>query len=207
MIRWTNAVWLVSSAEPSLFADVRVMHPTVADYRSWAKVDLCDALPWTRTTIAAAMNEPQDRAIDFYLEFLAAKGIGSLDDEGMWHGESCGLWRVEDDAWAETSRPARPPYGTIFSSDWYVPNDQFPANTPLAVAGQSIRSWKDYYAARQLPSESLVALLLHFPLSLYYALTSLVPPRSLDAHGARGIDQTKLGSGYRPDEAWFVYAP
>jgi hypothetical protein len=91
------------------------------------------------------------------------------------------IWRREG---SESSKFAYGQLPALTGSEqdiWGLPSDQLPA--PLAhplPEGQkefpeaSLKNWQDYYAFRQLPLSSPVAVLLSNPLTLYYALTQIL---------------------------------
>ncbi|KAL5725306.1 hypothetical protein ACHQM5_008463 [Ranunculus cassubicifolius] len=55
-------------------------------------------------------------------------------------------------------------------NDWSLPNGSCPCYEPVNSISMPLTSWKDYYEWRCLPLFSPVALLLHWPLTLYHAV-------------------------------------
>ena len=58
----------------------------------------------------------------------------------------------------------------------HIPKLTFSADSPppsLLPRGKVLTSWQEYYAWRGLPAASIAALILEFPLTLYFAITQL----------------------------------
>lgn len=53
---------------------------------------------------------------------------------------------------------------------WNLPGEMCPCREPQSLLSIVLSSWADYYSWRCLPLDSPVALLLHWPLTIYYAL-------------------------------------
>lgn len=97
--------------------------------------------------------------------FLMKQG---LHQDNLWKFEcACGLSLV-------TSKAA---IGECLEAEflktegsWNLPGDMCPCREPQSSLSVVLRSWADYYSWRCLPLDSPVALLLHWPLTIYYAL-------------------------------------
>ncbi|XP_058080162.1 uncharacterized protein LOC131228497 isoform X2 [Magnolia sinica] len=66
------------------------------------------------------------------------------------------------------------------NDDWNLPSDLCPCTEPINSVSMRLSSWKDYYQWRCLPLNSPVALLLHWPLTIYQGvqLASSIRPIS-----------------------------
>ncbi|XP_027097638.1 uncharacterized protein [Coffea arabica] len=94
----------------------------------------------------------------------------------MKRGVHCsGMWMYECRCGALTNSqcPTRPIEG------WSLSGSLCPCKGPPSPIPKQITCWKDYYEWRCIPLYSPVALLLHWPLTLYWA-NQLVMSRSLD---------------------------
>ncbi|RKP08458.1 hypothetical protein THASP1DRAFT_29739 [Thamnocephalis sphaerospora] len=129
-----------------------------------------------------------------YDEWLEARQVL---DKGLWRRDS-----QASSAYAYGQLPA-----VSQEEAWTLPTSALPAPLckPLA-AGQAefpeepLTNWAAYYAFRQLPKDSPVAVLLSLPLTIYYAITQCLPEKyrkrkELRIHllGAeRELDQTAV---------------
>ncbi|CAI0627572.1 unnamed protein product [Linum tenue] len=87
--------------------------------------------------------------------FLSKRGIHGL---GMWKYE-CGCG--DSLASADSTRSER--------ESWNLPRELCPCSGPASLKSDALSNWKDYFEWRCLPLHSPVALLLHWPLLVYYA--------------------------------------
>ncbi|KAB1207824.1 Zinc finger MYND domain-containing protein 15 [Morella rubra] len=86
--------------------------------------------------------------------FLSKRGIHQV---GMWlHECSCGA-----------SVPSS--YCSRSKDGWHLSSILCPCNEPGSPISRQLNSWKDYYEWRCIPLHSPVALLLHWPLTIYHA--------------------------------------
>ncbi|GJU28911.1 hypothetical protein Tco_1172500 [Tanacetum coccineum] len=53
---------------------------------------------------------------------------------------------------------------------WSLPSRLSPCRGPLSILNKQLSSWNDYYEWRGIPLDSPVALLLHWPLTIYQAI-------------------------------------
>lgn len=85
--------------------------------------------------------------------FLTSKGLHQI-----------GLWKTEC-----SCRPAvlSTNYSWIVDA-WKLPSSLCPCTEPKTPLSTCLSSWKDYYEWRCLPFHSPVALLLHWPLTVYH---------------------------------------
>ncbi|XP_059655977.1 uncharacterized protein LOC132302979 isoform X2 [Cornus florida] len=88
--------------------------------------------------------------------FLTKLGIHCV---GMWMGE-CSCW-ASAAASLDHSR---------LTEGWNLSRTLCPCKGPLSPIPKQLSSWKDYYEWRCIPLCSPVALLLHWPLTLYQAI-------------------------------------
>ncbi|KAJ4830938.1 hypothetical protein Tsubulata_019827 [Turnera subulata] len=85
--------------------------------------------------------------------FLTKAGVHRL---GMWaHECPCG--------------PSSPSLRSI-NDGWDLPQDLCPCRGPVSSISKGLTGWVDYYEWRCIPLSSPVALLLHWPLTLYRAI-------------------------------------
>ncbi|GAB2280372.1 hypothetical protein Dimus_015007 [Dionaea muscipula] len=75
---------------------------------------------------------------------------------------------------------------------WNLPNILCPCNGPSSPLSKQLSSWKEYYEWRGLPLESPIAILLHWPLTLYHAI-QLVSWRRMSAGSSHHIIIHYLG--------------
>ncbi|TXG56379.1 hypothetical protein EZV62_017692 [Acer yangbiense] len=126
------------------------------------RVDVLNDLPFTFSEEATVqVCEKQETRCSF----LRKRGIHFV---GMWTCEcSCGLSVASFDH--ERSK----------DDGWDLASILCPCSEPSSPIN-SLRSWKDYYEWRSIPLHSPVALLLHWPLTIYYA-TQVTGLRSLSS--------------------------
>lgn len=87
--------------------------------------------------------------------FLATRG---LHHTGLWKHEcSCQLSLSHSD-YSQTN------------DDWNLPSAFCPCTEPINPIPMRINGWKEYYQWRCLPLHSPVALLLHWPLTIYHGI-------------------------------------
>ncbi|XWS34411.1 hypothetical protein CRYUN_Cryun21dG0036200 [Craigia yunnanensis] len=93
--------------------------------------------------------------------FLSKRDIHQV---GMWSCECCCGASVTsfDSSLFDHSRSE--------SHTWYLSNIMCPCRGPSSPIAKSLCSWKDYYEWRCIPLDSPVALLLHWPLTVYHAI-------------------------------------
>ncbi|XVE75130.1 hypothetical protein DITRI_Ditri12bG0071600 [Diplodiscus trichospermus] len=89
--------------------------------------------------------------------FLSKRGIHQV---GMWAYECC----------CGALSAASFGYSRSESDSWYLSNILCPCRGPSSPITKSLCSWKDYYDWMCLPLHSPVALLLHWPLTVYHAI-------------------------------------
>ncbi|KAF6159833.1 hypothetical protein GIB67_032917 [Kingdonia uniflora] len=83
----------------------------------------------------------------------------NLHQVGMWKCE-CGC-RTSSNPASDNSR---------ISYEWNLPSILCPCREPVTPIPTHLNSWEDYYEWRCLPLDSPVALLLHWPLTIYRAV-------------------------------------
>ncbi|EPS59438.1 hypothetical protein M569_15370, partial [Genlisea aurea] len=87
--------------------------------------------------------------------FLARHGVHGL---GMWICEcSCGSSLINFDT-------------ISFIPDWLLSSELCPCNEPSISLQGRLSSWKDYCEWRHLPLSSPAAVILHWPLTVYWAI-------------------------------------
>ncbi|CAN8235843.1 unnamed protein product [Cochlearia groenlandica] len=130
------------------------------------RVDLLNDFTFTFTEEATIqISQKRERRCSFL-------GKRKLHHTGMWMYEcSCG---------------ASPFFFSYsFKNDgWHLPSSSSPpCCRPISPLKNQLCSWADYYAWRRIPLDSPVALLLHWPLTIYHAIQAigmgnLAPPIS-----------------------------
>ncbi|GAB4839901.1 hypothetical protein Ancab_020610 [Ancistrocladus abbreviatus] len=75
---------------------------------------------------------------------------------------------------------------------WNLSHNLCPCHGPVSPIPKLLRSWKEYYQWRSLPLDSPVALLLHWPLTIYHA-SQLVFRRKESAESRYQINIHYLG--------------
>ncbi|PIN02617.1 hypothetical protein CDL12_24868 [Handroanthus impetiginosus] len=122
------------------------------------RADSLNDFPFTFTEEATEIQQSR-------CSFLTRHGIHRL---GMWMCEcSCGATSVS--------------FGNSRLIDgWNLPSELCPCKAPSSPMPRRLSTWKDYYEWREIPLYSPAALLLHWPLTIYWAiqlaiLENLVP--------------------------------
>ncbi|GLT74268.1 hypothetical protein SLA2020_460740 [Shorea laevis] len=87
-----------------------------------------------------------------------------LNERGI-HG--VGMWKCECTCGAPS---ASLDYARFESNSWDLSNSLCPCRGPSYRLSKELRNWKEYYEWRCIPLHSPVALLLHWPLTIYYAI-------------------------------------
>lgn len=97
-----------------------------------------------------------------------------------WGFHGAGLWKASCDCFqiAEGASQA--------NGDWNLPASSCPCRPPKDSPASALQSWEEFYNWRGLPFDSPVALILHWPLSLYHAIcisqSQIRNPKSLRVH-------------------------
>lgn len=122
-----------------------------------------------------------------------------------WGVHAVGAWRAECDC-NQTTLSKSAGLGTYTSNNfngWNLPSRLCPC-TGVCTAAPRMETWSEYYLWRGLPLDSPVAILLHFPLTLYYSLhlvaaktfrTDIMTRRMLRVHylgPKRELDQPEI---------------
>ncbi|KAL7091578.1 hypothetical protein ACP275_12G114000 [Erythranthe tilingii] len=103
--------------------------------------------PFTFTQTATQIQETT-------CSFLTGHGIHQL---GMWMCEcSCGVSSSFDNL--------------RLTNRWNLPSELCPCKGPSSPKPECMSTWKDYYEWRCIPFSSPAALLLHWPLTIYWAI-------------------------------------
>ncbi|CAI0627569.1 unnamed protein product [Linum tenue] len=100
--------------------------------------------------------------------FLSKRGIHGL---GMWKYE-CGCGDSLASADSTRSNKQFLAFDSANRSEresWNLPRELCPCSGPASLKSDALSNWKDYFEWRCLPLHSPVALLLHWPLLVYYA--------------------------------------
>ncbi|KAK7309530.1 hypothetical protein RJT34_06332 [Clitoria ternatea] len=103
--------------------------------------------------------------------FLSKRGLHQL-----------GMWMLECHCGASSSFDC-----LGLNRGWDLPSVLCPCCGPDSLVSEQLRSWRDYYMWRCIPLDSPVALLLHWPLTIYHAaqlvgVTTLNPEVSDKLH-------------------------
>ncbi|KAI5078428.1 hypothetical protein GOP47_0006099 [Adiantum capillus-veneris] len=103
--------------------------------------------------------------------FLINKGILSTCSFFQSQGvHTVGAWSAECDCNQTTlSKSGLGTCASSSSSGWNLPSRMCPC-TGVYKGAPQMETWSEYYIWRGLPLDSPVAILLHFPLTLYYSL-------------------------------------
>ncbi|KAJ4711195.1 zinc finger MYND domain-containing protein 15-like [Melia azedarach] len=115
-------------------------------------VDVLNNFPFTFSEEATVqVCERQESRCSFF----SKRGVHRV---GMWMGEcSCGLSAASFDRSRSNN------------DGWGLPSIMCPCSGPSSPLSKHLCSWKGYYEWRNIPLDSPVALLLHWPLTIYYA--------------------------------------
>ncbi|XP_078181999.1 zinc ion binding protein isoform X1 [Carex rostrata] len=113
--------------------------------------------------------EEQMRRAPFISDFpftfsdtLAPQGnCASLESMGLHRR---GMWKYE------CSCLSKLPSVDLSSDSWCLLSQLCPCTGPEADLNNPIKSWKEYYEWRRLPLHSPVAVLLHWPLTVYHSI-------------------------------------
>ncbi|KAF9673485.1 hypothetical protein SADUNF_Sadunf10G0029200 [Salix dunnii] len=163
--------------------------------RQMKRVDVLNDFPFTFSQEATATSQVCEKQ-GSRCSFLSKRGIHQL---GMWMHECCcshselassSLASFDSlrllllsSAYNEISRQK-------MSKDdgWNLSGDLCPCHEPISPISERVSSWLDYYEWRCIPLHSPVALLLHWPLTIYHAAhiacvwSSTVETRKLCIH-------------------------
>ncbi|KAI3467454.1 hypothetical protein Pfo_024117 [Paulownia fortunei] len=112
------------------------------------RADILNDFPFTFTQEATQIQETR-------CSFLTGHGIHRL---GMWTCEcSCGVSAISFD-------------NSRLNNFWNLPTELCPCKGPSSPIPERLTTWKDYYEWRCIPLYSPAALLLHWPLTIYWAI-------------------------------------
>ncbi|VVA94740.1 unnamed protein product [Arabis nemorensis] len=64
-------------------------------------------------------------------------------------------------------------YDSFKNDGWHLPSSSCPCRGPLSPVSRQLCSWTDYFEWRKIPLDSPVALLLHWPLTIYHAIQAI----------------------------------
>ncbi|CAA7014379.1 unnamed protein product [Microthlaspi erraticum] len=64
-------------------------------------------------------------------------------------------------------------YHSFGNESWHLPSSSCPCRGPLSPVTNQLCSWMEYYEWRKIPLDSPVALLLHWPLTIYHAIQTI----------------------------------
>lgn len=143
------------------------------------RVDVLNDFPFTFSQEATATSQVCEKQ-GSRCSFLSKRGIHQL---GMWMHECC-CFDSEEATSSLTS------FDSLRSKDggWNLLGDLCPCHGPISPISECLSSWFDYYEWRCIPLHSPVALLLHWPLTIYRAAhiacawSSTVETRKLCIH-------------------------
>lgn len=127
---------------------------------------------------------------DWYLQLMTRENELSeepcrrfLEDTLGLKGNEASWWRTETDGWAggqsESAQLVDPTVRRSYEEGFAPVTDFPPQRRPISASFPvndigllELSSWSDYYRLRDIPLSSPVALLLTFPLTIYYALAT-----------------------------------
>lgn len=87
-----------------------------------------------------------------------------------WGLHSAGLWKASCDCYQISQVPTQQRTQELENPNWSLPARSCPCKPPKNAPQFQLQSWEDYYKWRDIPFDSPVALLLHWPLSLSHAI-------------------------------------
>lgn len=136
----------------------------------------CNLGDWHRHLVSRIFQQSDTP----YEEFLESLGIHKETAQNSW-------WRTEMDGWSgghsDSAKQIDVSIRRSYKEGFYPIKDGIPEEGPIdrEIAAENglsfnkvglfrIRSWTDYYKLRGLPHTSTAALLLSFPLTLYYCI-------------------------------------
>ncbi|XP_021731169.1 zinc finger MYND domain-containing protein 15-like isoform X2 [Chenopodium quinoa] len=114
--------------------------------------DILNTFPFTFSEEATLqiLKEKESRCT-----FLSKR---SIHQRGIWSCEcSCGVSNTNHNCPASINC-------------WNLPSTLVPCSDPISSLSKQLSCWKEYYDWRSISLDSPVALLLHWPLTIYYAL-------------------------------------
>ncbi|KAJ6721833.1 ZINC ION BINDING PROTEIN [Salix viminalis] len=143
------------------------------------RADVLNDFPFTFSQEATATSQVCEKQ-GSRCSFLSKRGIHQL---GMWMHECCCTH-------SEESSSSLASFDSLRSKDdgWNLSGDLCPCHDPISPISECVSSWLDYYEWRCIPLHSPVALLLHWPLTIYHAAhiagvwSSSVETRKLCVH-------------------------
>ncbi|XP_064950397.1 uncharacterized protein LOC103975863 isoform X1 [Musa acuminata AAA Group] len=120
-------------------------------------VDILSDFPFT--FFIEDINQQESRC-----SFFTSKGLHQI---GLWKSEcSCGSLAVSmNELW--------------LNDNWSLPSSLCPCAEPKSQLSSCLSCWEDYYQWRCLPLDSPVALLLHWPLTVYHCFQLLAAQGSI----------------------------
>ncbi|XP_010415690.1 PREDICTED: zinc finger MYND domain-containing protein 15-like isoform X2 [Camelina sativa] len=120
------------------------------------RVDLLNDFPFTFTEEATVQVS---RKQESRCSFLSKRDLHHV-----------GMWMYECNCGASASFSS---YHSFNNEGWHLPSSSCPCRGPLCQVTKQLCSWTDYFEWRKIPLDSPVALLLHWPLTIYHALQAI----------------------------------
>ncbi|KAM5566666.1 zinc finger MYND domain-containing protein 15 [Rosa sericea] len=115
------------------------------------QIDILNEFPFTFSEEATVqVCEKQETRCSF----LRKRGVHQT---GMWLYECC------------CGEPVMSFDCSRINNAWDLSNTLCPCNEPIFMLSKHLTSWKEYYEWRSIPLHSPVALLLHWPITIYHA--------------------------------------
>lgn len=149
----------------ALLEEMRTSAPEVTEYD----------IPGGRAAMAR-LESRREGVIDFDLEFAAETCSEAYNHRDFLKRHEVlekGMWKREGASFQEI------PWGCLPVAEDYslpahsAPDDRAPLSSAARGVDPIINSWGEYYAHRGITDTSPVAIILSFPLTLYYVLTRL----------------------------------
>ncbi|KAJ6719531.1 ZINC ION BINDING PROTEIN [Salix purpurea] len=143
------------------------------------RADVLNDFPFTFSQEATATSQVCEKQ-GSRCSFLSKRGIHQL---GMWMHECCCTHSEESSSSLASFDSSR-----LLDDGWNLSGDLCPCHDPISPISECVSSWLDYYEWRCIPLHSPVALLLHWPLTIYHAAhiagvwSSTVETRKLCVH-------------------------
>ncbi|KAJ8637788.1 hypothetical protein MRB53_012055 [Persea americana] len=125
------------------------------------RADILHDFPFTYSTDATLQVSAKQMT---RCSFLATRGLRHI-----------GLWKYE----CSCHHPIASSEYLRINDDWNLPSALCPCTEPKDPVPINLSDWKDYYQWRCLPLHSPVALLLHWPLTIYQSIQLSATRRSI----------------------------
>eukprot|EP00026_Physarum_polycephalum_P005746 Phypoly_transcript_05784.p1 GENE.Phypoly_transcript_05784~~Phypoly_transcript_05784.p1 ORF type:complete len:632 (+),score=88.96 Phypoly_transcript_05784:250-1896(+) len=136
--------------------------------KDWAEhKPLCDQLK-QRVSLLAPLKD-----LPFFPWISEASTFPMALFQEAYDVHHVGYWKVMCSICCRPDGPKLEPFLKDPSNKVHgLPENHMPPNTSLTKI-QVIKNWKDYYEARKIPFESIAAIILAYPLTVFHILTNV----------------------------------